>query len=287
MASGVGTPDRDGPETRSETRTERRTTVTHATGDGTTPRQEGAPQEGTRQQEGRGGQALIPRCGCDHRAVVINEVARRPGADRQAQPACCAHPARAAPQRRRTGWPGKAARRLRSERPQLQLVQEHYLVSSCYLSSKQYLSRSRKADVEALGEDTVVERTDRRTVPEDGRRTAARVPARRAPMVAIEGPSARRDPQGARPCSTNVPGDLQIRVGGVMTTHGSRRQSTMSSCALSSSAYVSVQRLSGASVSRSLELIERADDRELSAAPILHFHCRKMSREASWLPLSP
>jgi hypothetical protein len=48
-------------------------------------------------------------------------------------------------------------------------------------------------------------------------------------MVAIGRSSAQRDPAGSWLCSTNVRGDLQTRVDRVMTAHGSRRQSTMSS----------------------------------------------------------
>jgi CheY-like chemotaxis protein len=59
-----------------------------------------------------------------------------------------------------------------------------------------------------------------------------------AHMVAIGSSSAHRDPAGSWLCSTNVRGDLQTRVGRVMTAHGSRRRSTMSSCAPSPSAHM-------------------------------------------------
>ena len=52
-----------------------------------------------------------------------------------------------------------------------------------------------------------------------------------AHMVSIGASSAHRDPAASWLCPTNVRGDLQTRVGRVMTAHGSRRQSTMSSCA--------------------------------------------------------
>jgi hypothetical protein len=50
-----------------------------------------------------------------------------------------------------------------------------------------------------------------------------------AHMVSIGTSAARRDPAGTWLCSANVRTDLQTRVGRVMTAHGSRRQSTMSS----------------------------------------------------------
>jgi hypothetical protein len=50
-----------------------------------------------------------------------------------------------------------------------------------------------------------------------------------AHMVSIGRSSAGRDPAGSWLCSTNGRGDLQTRVGRVMTAHGSRRKSTMSS----------------------------------------------------------
>jgi hypothetical protein len=59
-----------------------------------------------------------------------------------------------------------------------------------------------------------------------------------AHMVAIGRSAARRDSAESWLCSTNVRGDLQTRVGRVMTAHGSRRQSTMSSCVPSSSACI-------------------------------------------------
>ena len=48
-------------------------------------------------------------------------------------------------------------------------------------------------------------------------------------MVSIGRSSAHRDPAGSWLCSADGRGDLQTRVGRVMTAHGSRRQSTMSS----------------------------------------------------------
>jgi hypothetical protein len=50
-----------------------------------------------------------------------------------------------------------------------------------------------------------------------------------AHMVSIGRSAAHRDPAGSWLCSTNGRGDLQTRVGRVMTAHGSRRRSTMSS----------------------------------------------------------
>ena len=47
-------------------------------------------------------------------------------------------------------------------------------------------------------------------------------------MVAIGTSAAHRDPAGSWLCSANTRGDLQTRVGRVMTAHGSRRRATMS-----------------------------------------------------------
>lgn len=55
-----------------------------------------------------------------------------------------------------------------------------------------------------------------------------------AHMVAIGSSAAHRTPAESWLSSTNTRDDLQTRVGRVMTAHGSRRQSTMSSCATSS-----------------------------------------------------
>lgn len=50
-----------------------------------------------------------------------------------------------------------------------------------------------------------------------------------AHMVSIGRSAAHRDPAASWLCSTDVREDLQTRVGRVMTAHGSRRRSTMSS----------------------------------------------------------
>lgn len=50
-----------------------------------------------------------------------------------------------------------------------------------------------------------------------------------AHMVSIGRSAAHRDPAGSWLCSTSVRGDLQTRVGRVMTAHGTRRHPAMSS----------------------------------------------------------